>query len=184
MAKQLYSPVSILNNINTAEGINKLKQTKPDLIICIRYGLILKNAAISIPCFGVINLHSGLLPRYRGVMATFWAMLNGDTTIGCTLHYIDNHQIDTGRTIASTKLSVYKKRSYLWHVFTLYEKGILEIAKTVQNIKAEQVITCKAQREGGHYYTFPKADDFQNFVNKGFMLASEAEILALFKTRH
>jgi len=46
LSQQLCSPVSILNNINTPEGIEKLKQTDPDLIISIRYGIILKEVSI------------------------------------------------------------------------------------------------------------------------------------------
>jgi methionyl-tRNA formyltransferase len=184
LSKQLCSPVSILNNINTAEGIEKLKQTDPELIISIRYGIILKDAIIDIPRFGVINLHSGLLPAYRGVMATFWAMLNGDKTIGCTLHYIDNSRIDTGRTIAVTALTVDQKRSYLWHVLTLYEQGVEEIAKTVKKIADQDPIDSSAQRSGGHYYTFPTSQDLQNFDSKGLVLADKLEILAFFNTRY
>lgn len=184
LSNQLCSPVSILNNINTAEGIEKLKQTDPDLIISIRYGIILKDAIIGIPRFGVINLHSGLLPTYRGVMATFWAMLNGDKSIGCTLHYIDNSQIDTGRTIAVTALTVNQKRSYLWHVLTLYEQGVEEIAKTVKKIAAQALIDSSAQKSGGHYYTFPTSQDLQNFDSKGLVLADKIEILEFFHTHY
>ena len=49
------------------------------------YRRILKAAAIQIPRHGVLNLHSGLLPAYKGLMATFWATLNGEEEIGCTL---------------------------------------------------------------------------------------------------
>lgn len=184
LSKQLCSPVSILNNINTPEGIEKLKQTEPDLIISIRYGIILKEAIIGIPRFCVINLHSGLLPAYRGVMATFWAMLNGDKTIGCTLHYIDNSDIDTGRTIAVTALTIDQKRSYLWHVLTLYEQGVVEIAKTVKKIAAGELINSSAQKSGGHYYTFPTSQDLQKFDSKGFVLADKLEMLEFFHARY
>jgi methionyl-tRNA formyltransferase len=184
LSKHLCSPVSILNNINTPEGIEKLKQTDPDLIISVRYGVILREAIIGIPRFGVINLHSGLLPAYRGVMATFWAMLNGDKTIGCTLHYIDNSDIDTGRTIAVTVLTVDPKRSYLWHVLTLYEQGVVEIAKTVKKIAAREPINSSAQKSGGHYYTFPTIHDLQNFKSKGLVLADKQEILHFFHKRY
>ncbi len=49
---------------------------------------------------GIINLHGGLSPEYRGADCTFWALYNGEPEkIGCTLHYIDAG-IDTGRLIA------------------------------------------------------------------------------------
>ena len=56
-------------------------------------------------------------------MATFWALLNGESEIGTTLHFIDDASIDTGRIVGSTRLRVDSRRSYLWHVLSLYEEG-------------------------------------------------------------
>ena len=102
----LARPVEILNDINSPQGLSKIAESQPDLIISIRYGCILKNAVIEIPPLGVLNLHSGILPDYRGVMATFWAMLNNEQTAGTTLHYISDASIDTGSIVASSALSV------------------------------------------------------------------------------
>ena len=49
---------------------------------------------------GIVNLHGGLSPEYRGADCTFWALYNGEPEkVGCTLHYI-NAGIDTGALIA------------------------------------------------------------------------------------
>ena len=80
----------LANRVNSPEGAARIGATEPDLIISLRFGLIIRDQVIAIPRHGVINLHSGLLPAYRGVMATFRAMLNGDENIGSTLHFIQN----------------------------------------------------------------------------------------------
>jgi methionyl-tRNA formyltransferase len=67
-----------VQQINSPEVINGLKELAPALIVSIRFGGILKEKVINIPTKGIINLHSGILPRYKGVMATFWAMKNND----------------------------------------------------------------------------------------------------------
>jgi methionyl-tRNA formyltransferase len=87
LAQFAASPITVLNQINSEGGLATLAASSPDLVICIRYGGILKDRVIAIPRHGVINLHSGLLPDYRGVMATFRALLHGETEIGTTLHY-------------------------------------------------------------------------------------------------
>ena len=84
------------NRVNSAEGVARIKNLSPDLIISVRFGLIIDQPVISIPQYGVINLHSGVLPQYRGVMATFRAMLNGDSDIGSTLHYITDEELILG----------------------------------------------------------------------------------------
>ena len=69
-------------------ALQKLRDVRADLLISIRFGMILGTEALGLPPRGVLNLHSGLLPQYRGVLATFRALLNGDAEIGCTLHWI------------------------------------------------------------------------------------------------
>ena len=55
---------------------------------------------------GVLNLHSGKLPDYRGVMATFRAMMAEDETLFSTVHWIDDKTIDTGRILS---MRVYRE---------------------------------------------------------------------------
>ena len=89
-----------------------ISDTTPELMISIRYGKILRSKALSIPDHGVLNLHSGKLPDYRGVMATFRAMLAQEQELFSTLHWIDDDTIDTGRVI-----SVQGHRRDTWLLF-------------------------------------------------------------------
>ena len=180
----LCQPHIDLNDINNQDSINNIQKMAPDLIISIRYGVILKKPIIAIPKHGVINLHSGLLPNYRGVMATFWALLNGEKTIGTTLHYIDDASIDTGSVIDQTELTVDPSRSYLWHVLSLYKSGSLTIIEAVIKITNKQNIKHTNQTGTGHYYTFPNELDLQNYMNKGLILIDENEYLNFIKSHY
>jgi methionyl-tRNA formyltransferase len=82
--------------INRDDGFEFVRSFAPDLIVSIRFGQIFRPPLIALPRLGIINLHSGILPDYRGILATFWAMLHGETEIGCTLHYVTDAGIDTG----------------------------------------------------------------------------------------
>ncbi len=170
LARLSGQPLLQWNRLNQTEELEQLRAMAPDLVICIRYGVILKTAALAIPRLGVINLHSGKLPDYRGVMASFWAMLNGESSLGTTLHYIDDASIDTGRVIAATELAIDSQRSYLWHVLALYEDGCEEILKAVACLSAGQTLPGIAQGEGGTYYSFPDTGDLQRFTDKGLQL--------------
>ena len=169
-------PVTELNNINSAEGLATLDKAQPDLILSIRYGVILKNEAIRKARLGVLNLHSGLLPNYRGVMATFWAMLNGETTIGTTLHYINDANIDTGDIVDTTKIKVDSSRSYLSHVLELYQQGSNLMANIVNKIANGKTIACQPQIDSGNYYSFPNDEELSAFTAKGLTLVDEQEL--------
>ena len=98
-----YGGVSTLNAINETAGLKRYAESEPDLVLSVRYGVILRDPAISLPKHGVLNLHSGLLPDYKGVMATFWALLNKESEIGTTLHFIEDSSIDTGSIVTTTR---------------------------------------------------------------------------------
>jgi methionyl-tRNA formyltransferase len=181
LAKRYDCTVAVENWINRERGIETLSRLAPDLIISIRYGVILKSSVIKIPALGVINLHSGLLPDYRGVMATFWAMLKDENSIGMTLHYIDDSSIDTGRIIGSTRLQIDSTKSYLDHVLQLYENGCELIVAMIDMLeKGEEPVTTK-QEGGGEYFTFPEAEDLDLFTEKGLRLFDLESVLATYK---
>lgn len=169
-------PISMLNQVNSEAGLQTLRGGSPELIISIRYGGILKPAAIAIPDHGVINLHSGLLPEYRGVMATFWALLHGEKEIGTTLHYISDGSIDTGDIIGNTRLQVTEGRSYLWHVLQLYPQACELLAQAIEGIGNDITPPSRPQPGGGNYYSFPGSEELEKFSNSGRQLYDLEEI--------
>jgi len=177
LAATIVKPVEVLNDINHQNGYRRLSDRHPDLIISIRYGVILKETVIGLPKYGVLNLHSGLLPQYRGVMATFWAMLNGDKQIGTTLHTIDDAGIDSGQIIAHTTRSVDTSRSYLWHVMALYPDGCRLVVDSVACLSSGSALERRPQKGPYQYYTFPTEDDISNFVRQGFRLYDSNDLL-------
>lgn len=170
------SPITTLNKINSEPGLATLAASSPDLVICIRYGGILKDRVIAIPPRGVINLHSGLLPDYRGVMATFRALLHTETEIGTTLHYISDGTIDTGDIIGNTYLPVTEGRSYLWHVLQLYPGACELLLHTIDEINGGQKPACRSQPPGGSYYSFPDRAELDSFLQSGHSLYDINEI--------
>lgn len=173
------TPISVLNKINSESGLVTLNSGEPDLVISIRYGGILKERAIAIPRHGVINLHSGLLPDYRGVMATFRALLKGETEIGTTVHYISDANIDTGNIIGNTLMPVSPGRSYLWHVLQLYPQACTLLAQIVEEISDGSTPAGQPQPAGGNYYTFPDQAELEEFIHAGHSLYDVDDITAI-----
>lgn len=93
--KVVFSPVkdfAIKNNINLyqynkirEEGLEELKSMNADIMVTCAYGQILSNELLSMTKFGVINIHSSLLPKYRGSSPVQWAIINGENEIGITI---------------------------------------------------------------------------------------------------
>ena len=172
-----------LNDIN-GRGIEVLASTEPDLVVSIRYGVILQQEAISIPGFGVLNLHSGDLPKYRGVMASFRALLAGESELKTTLHFIDDNGIDSGRIIGKSTLTVDVEKSYLWHVLSLYELGsrlVLDIVEQIDLGKKIRPEVLSKELGISQYYSFPSSKDIEKFEKLGFSLVQPEDVTPFVK---
>ena len=72
---------------------------RPDLLVIYGFNWILPPEVFRLPRFGTINIHPGLLPRYRGPAPVHWAIRNGDPEIGVSIHRVDEG-VDTGPILA------------------------------------------------------------------------------------
>lgn len=156
-----------LNNVNS-DDFERFKHTQPDLVISIRHMSILQPASIAIPKHGVINLHSGLLPDYQGVMATFWAMKNREPEIGTSLHFIEDANIDTGSIISQSRTAVNYDESYFWNVMNIYRGGCENIVNAVTLLSNSTELTATPQVNSGNYFGYPSSEDLSSFAPKLF----------------
>jgi methionyl-tRNA formyltransferase len=88
-----------------------------DLSIVCQYGKIIPKAILDIPQLGTINIHTSLLPRYRGASPIQTALINGETETGVTIMFMDE-KMDHGPILAQEKIIIDQDDTYL----TLSEK--------------------------------------------------------------
>lgn len=110
-------------HINHLDVVNLVSELDPDLIAVFGTSLI-RGPLLNRGRLGIVNLHGGLSPEYRGADCTFWALYNGEPEkVGCTLHYIDSG-IDTGGLIAHVSPEVCSDDDEL----SLFWRGVRESA--------------------------------------------------------
>lgn len=85
-----------------------LIESEVDLIVVAAYGKIIPKDVIDIPKYGIINVHSSLLPKYRGASPIHNALLNGDTKTGITIMNIDEG-LDTGDMLHKVEIDIEEK---------------------------------------------------------------------------
>lgn len=110
-------------HINHPDVVRLADQLQPDLVAVFGTSLIRGDLLHKGRC-GIVNLHGGLSPHYRGADCTFWALYNGEPEqVGCTLHKIDPG-IDTGQLIAHVCPEVKEGDDEL----TLFWRGVHDSA--------------------------------------------------------
>ena len=161
-------PIEKCCNVNSIEFITKMKVFNPDIFISIRFGKIFKDDIIQIPKNGLINLHSAILPDYRGILGTLHAIKDKNNTIGCTLHTIPNCGIDTGEIIEIARLDVNHSKSVFWNIIQLYPLGVEMIIKTLKKIELDYCLKTQEQNlKEGTYFSVPTTNDFEHIKSLG-----------------
>jgi methionyl-tRNA formyltransferase len=105
-ALELGLPIFQPQKLTLPGEFEKLQALQPDVIVVVAYGQILKTQVLQLPPLGCINIHSSLLPRWRGAAPIQWAILSGDTVSGVsTMHLVE--KLDAGDVLlqAQTPLS-------------------------------------------------------------------------------
>ncbi|MCF2596429.1 methionyl-tRNA formyltransferase [Pseudoflavonifractor phocaeensis] len=78
-------PVFQPAGLRDGEALAQLKELAPELIVVAAYGRLLPDEILALPPKGCINVHSSLLPKYRGSAPIHWAVVNGDKETGVTI---------------------------------------------------------------------------------------------------
>ncbi len=139
--------------INAPLLVRKIKKMSPDLIVMAGYNQILKKEIIKIPKKGVINLHGGKLPQYRGSSTLNWMIINGETEGGVAIISIDRG-VDTGDIIAEENFEI-KPDDTIQDVVDKTDKIFPSLLiKIIREIK-NGVVKRKPQslEEGVYYHT-------------------------------
>jgi methionyl-tRNA formyltransferase len=164
-------------DLNSDAGERLMESFASDLVVTIRYGHILRPRAIAAATHGVINLHSGLLPQYRGILSTLYAIAQGEADVGCTLHWIVDGSIDTGPIIAVARRPVERGRSLLWHILSLYPLGVPLILETVRRLTRGERVPRQPQEAGvASYRSTPGAADVEALIARGVDLFDTSDL--------
>ncbi len=104
-AKELGLPVLQPGNVNSVEFLEIVRSFAPELNVSVSYDQIVRRDLLTVAPRGFVNFHAGKLPLYRGRNVINWALINGETEIGITGHYMDEG-IDTGDIVLQRTLPI------------------------------------------------------------------------------
>ena len=122
--------------------IKKIKEINPDLIVVVAYGKILPKEIIDIPKYGIINVHSSLLPKYRGASPIHSAILNGDTESGVSIMYIEEG-LDSGDVILQESCDILESDTLGNLHDKLKDLGAIVLEKALKLIEEGKVEATK-----------------------------------------
>ncbi|MEG7415436.1 bifunctional UDP-4-amino-4-deoxy-L-arabinose formyltransferase/UDP-glucuronic acid oxidase ArnA [Serratia marcescens] len=162
LGAELDLPVYAPEDVNHPLWVDRIRELQPDVIFSFYYRHMLSDEILSLAPLGGFNLHGSLLPRYRGRAPVNWALVNGETETGATLHKMVKRP-DAGDIVGQQKVAIADNDTAL----TLHKK-VLEAAQAVLKEQLPKLKNGTA--------TFTKQDESQASYF-GRRTAADCEIL-------
>src|SRR5438094_958217 len=130
--------------------IEQLRKFRPDLIVVAAYGQILPQTVLDLPQFGCLNVHTSLLPKYRGAAPIQWAILNDERETGVTIMKMDEG-LDTGDVLTSQSTPITPADNAQTLQDRLAMIGAALLVKTVPDYVAGKIVPRKQPQTGASY---------------------------------
>jgi len=124
--------------VNTPESLAAVAALQPDVIVAVAYGQILRQPLLDLPARGCINVHTSLLPKYRGAAPIQWAIAQGEAETGVTTMYMDAG-MDTGDIILQDALPIGPEETAAELHDRLAVAGAALLGKTLRGLEADEL---------------------------------------------
>jgi UDP-4-amino-4-deoxy-L-arabinose formyltransferase/UDP-glucuronic acid dehydrogenase (UDP-4-keto-hexauronic acid decarboxylating) len=122
-------PVFAPEDINHPMWVEKIRESRPDILFSFYYRQLIRTEILDIPKAGCLNLHGSLLPKYRGKAPINWVLVNGERETGVTLHYM-TPRADDGDIVAQERIAIGDDDT----AFTLHRKAAQAAEKLLDEI--------------------------------------------------
>ena len=126
----VYQPLKMRDG----EAMSIVEELAPELIVVAAYGKILPEDILNYPKYGSINVHSSLLPKYRGAAPINWAILDGEAETGVSIMYMAK-ELDAGDVILQKATAIGEDEDALALTTRLAELGAEALAEAVEALK-------------------------------------------------
>lgn len=157
--------IAVYGSINSKKNIELINSYNPDLLISVLGNQIFKRPLLDLAPKGCINLHTAMLPKYRGLMPTFWVMKNNEKYTGVSVFFVDEG-IDSGPIIVQEKVEIANLTQA--QLIKITKKiGMKLIVKAVNLISENNLVLLPNPENLKTYYSFPTREDVLVFKKIG-----------------
>lgn len=153
-------------DVNSEEFLTHLRDKNVDFIVSISGTQLYRKKLRQQTKAGIVNCHGALLPKYRGLMPSFWTLANGETEGGTSVHFVDA-KLDNGPIIVQKKYRIHPHDT------------LEEVMARSKDLAAEAIIECVRLVEAGDppltpnpesemtHFSMPTKEDVRRFREKG-----------------
>ncbi len=154
------------HSVNDASYIKEIKKLSPEVIASVAAPEVFKKDILNTPSKACINIHSGRLPIYRGMMPNFWQLLHKEEHATITIHEMAE-KLDAGGII-STKAFLLRERDTLDRVIIgTKQEGAKLMIKVLSTFEKTFASKQMLDMSDAQYFSFPTPKDVKAFRRLG-----------------
>lgn len=166
LAEQNRIPYRAISNPNAEMNARAIAAEQPDVIVSVACPFVLKKPLLELPGLAALNIHHAPLPRYKGMMPTFWQMYHGETSVGITIHTMAE-ALDAGDILEQRFMPIQNGET-MHQLIRRSKRAGAHAMKTLlsqfaQGIKPQPLATDSVSS----YFTFPTAVEMRHFRERG-----------------
>ena len=147
LAEKLHLPVLQPAKARDEQFISELRGLEPDLIVVVAYGQLLPPAILDLPRHGCLNVHTSLLPKFRGAAPIQWAIATGESETGVTIMKMDAG-LDTGPIVSQRRTPILPADDSATLHDRLAQLGAELLAQTIPGFVAGKIRSGPQPAEG------------------------------------
>lgn len=158
-------------DVMSEETLDFIRKQRPDVVITL-FHQIVKPELIAIPRHGVINIHPGVLPDFRGIQPYFWTLSEGAERFGASLHLIEDATIDTGGILGLATQPVIPGMSVQLTYYLTMGLATRLLLECVEPWVQRETTPWPQDSGAGAYYKWPDSAAFDRLKARGHCLLS------------
>ena len=156
-------------SVNDPSFVERVKLLEPDVIVSVAAPEIFKPAILEAPRLGCINVHSGRLPKYRGMMPTFWQMRAGEPNVTVTVHEMAE-KLDAGAVLGTAECPIERHDSLDRVMVAAKHEGARLLIRVLGELAAGEVRPQGLDMSEASYFSFPRRADVLELRRLGHRL--------------
>ena len=156
-------------SVNAPEYLEQIRHLAPDVIVSVAAPEIFRKEILRTPRLGCINIHSGRLPVYRGMMPPFWQMQRGEPAITVTVHEMAE-KLDAGGVLGTVSVPIAARDSLDRVITVTKQEGARLLIDVLRKVRLGQATPVPVDMSGASYFSFPKREHVREFRKRGHRL--------------
>lgn len=166
LATQSQVPYKRIGNPNTPFHFEEIASHQPEVLISVACPFILKRPILELPSSAALNIHHAPLPRYKGMMPTFWQMYHGERSVGITIHTMVD-KLDEGSILYQDSVPVIPGESMHDLIRRSKRSGGRAMLNLLRRFAQGEMPTPVERSGETSYFTFPNATEIRTFRERG-----------------